>query len=124
LKKLRRVGDPDRLVEVIRENKSILILPDQDIFNMLYVKDIKEEDWRKYNMNPKVYEKLKVIFPNKYNSQMLENEVVFIHYSGKHKPWNEREKYKYKLGDYYFEAERRAYNLVNHQPLLKKGSRL
>ena len=124
LEKLRRVGDPDRLVEAIRENKSILILPDQDIFNMLYVNDIKEEDWRLYNMNPKVYEKLKVIFPNKYNLQMIEDTVVFIHYSGKHKPWNEREKYKYTLGDYYFDAERRAYNLVDHRPLMNKGSRI
>lgn len=124
LEKLRRVGDPERLVEAIRENKAVLILPDQDIFNMLYVNDIKEEDWRIYNMNPKVYEKLKVLFPNKYNIHMIENEVVFIHYSGKHKPWNERDKYKYTLGEYYFKAEQRTYRLVNHQPLTNKGSKL
>lgn len=124
LKKLRQVGDADRIVEAIRENKSVLILPDQDIFNLVYVNDIKEEDWRIFNMNPKVYEKLRVIFPNKYNKTMIDNDVVFIHYSGKHKPWNEREKYKYALGRYYFDYERKAYNLINEQPLFNKGSRV
>src|SRR5699024_2134894 len=26
---------------------------------------------------------------------------VFIHYCGKHKPWNEKEQYRYELGEYY-----------------------
>lgn len=124
LKKLRKEGDADRIIEAIRENKSVLILPDQDIFNLVYVNDIKEEDWRKYNMNPRVYEKLKVLFPNKYNLKMIEKNVVFIHYSGKHKPWNEREKYKYTLGNYYFDFERKAYKLVNEQPAFNKESRV
>ncbi|GEK90460.1 glycosyltransferase family 8 protein [Alkalibacterium kapii] len=123
LEKLRRVGNPDQIVEAIRENKSILILPDQDIFNMLYVNDIKEEDWRIYNMNPKVYEKLKVIFPNKYNFQMIEDKVVFIHYLGKHKPWDKREKYKYELGKYYFEAERKTYDFIDVEPITNKGNK-
>ncbi|HAJ70039.1 MAG: glycosyltransferase family 8 protein [Alkalibacterium gilvum] len=114
MKKLRQVADPDQLVEAIRENKSILILPDQDIFNMLYHNDIKEEDWRIYNMNPKVYEKLKVIFPNRYNFQMIDDKVVFIHYLGKNKPWDKREKYKYALGKYYFEAERKTYSETDY----------
>ncbi|OJF91907.1 glycosyltransferase family 8 protein [Alkalibacterium sp. 20] len=124
LEKLRKVGDANRIVEAIRENKAVLILPDQDIFNLVYVNDIKEEDWRMYNMNPRVYEKLNILFPNKYNLQMIEKEVVFIHYSGKHKPWKEREKYKYTLGNYYFDFERRAYNLGNEQPIFVKGSRV
>ena len=117
LEKLRKIGDAKRIVEAIRENKSVLILPDQDIFNLVYVNDIKEEDWRVYNMDPRVYEKLSILFPNKYNLQMIEKEVVFIHYSGKHKPWKERGKYKYTLGNYYFDYERRTYNLVNEQPI-------
>jgi len=124
LKKLRKTGDPDRIVEAIRDNKSVLILPDQDIFNLLYVNDIKEEDWRIYNMNPKVFEKLKVIFPNKYNVQMIEDEVVFIHYSGKHKPWNERDKYKYTLGNYYFDFEQKTYSKAEVRPLFKKESKV
>lgn len=105
LKKLRSIGNPKEITEAIRENKSILILPDQDIFNLIYVNDILEEDWRIFNMNPRVYEKLNILFPKKYNCAKVESEVVLIHFSGKRKPWNEREKYKYKLGKYFYEVE-------------------
>ena len=109
LEKLRRVGNPDSIIEAIRENKPVLILPDQDIFNLVYVNDILEEDWRFFNMNPKVFEKLKIIFPKKYNYAKVEREVVFIHFAGKHKPWDEREKYRYALGRYFFDVEKRVY---------------
>lgn len=109
LAKLRKIEKADHIVEEIRENKPFLILPDQDIFNLVFVNDIAEEDWRIYNMNPKVYEKLKILFPQKYNYDKVNKNVVFIHYSGKHKPWNERERYKYALGKYYFEIEKNVY---------------
>ncbi|MCC5896239.1 MAG: glycosyltransferase family 8 protein [Alkalibacterium sp.] len=109
VKKLRKIESADHIVDAIRENKPFLILPDQDIFNLVFVNDIAEEDWRVYNMNPRVFEKLKILFPQKYNYDKVNEEVVFIHYSGKHKPWNERERYKYALGKYYFENENKVY---------------
>lgn len=109
LKKLRQIERAEHIVDVIRENKSFLILPDQDIFNLVFNNDILEEDWRIYNMNPKVYEKLKILFPHKFNYAIVEERVVFIHYSGKHKPWNEKEKYRYTLGKYYFDNEAKVY---------------
>lgn len=109
LNKLRKIENADHIVEAIRENKPFLILPDQDIFNLVFVNDIAEEDWRIYNMNPKVFEKLKILFPQKYNYDKVNDDVVFIHYSGKHKPWNERYRYKYALGKYYFEIEKKVY---------------
>jgi lipopolysaccharide biosynthesis glycosyltransferase len=116
VKRLREVGSPEEITEAIKENYPFLLLPDQDIFNLLYDSFVLEEDWRIYNMNPKVYEKLKVLFPHKYNKNWIEENVVFIHYCGKHKPWNEREKYRYALGKYYFEVESRFH------PLFEKGA--
>jgi len=121
LEKLRKIENADHIVETIRENKPFLILPDQDIFNLIFVNDIKEEDWRVYNMNPKVYEKLRILFPQKYNYSKVEENVVFIHYSGKHKPWDEREKYKYALGRYYFEAEKKVYPGLHKLETSRKG---
>lgn len=115
IKRLREVGDPNAIVEAIRENKSFLILPDQDIFNVLYDGCILEEDWRMYNMNPKVYDKLKMLFPHKYSKKWVEDQVVFIHYCGKHKPWKERKKYKYTLGNYYFNAEARVKPMIEKE---------
>lgn len=113
--RLREVGNPQGIVDAIRENKSVLILPDQDIFNLLYDQFVLEADWRMYNMNPKVYEKLKVLFPHKYNEEWIEENVVFIHYCGKHKPWIEREKYRYALGKYYEQAEKEMTSLLQQK---------
>lgn len=124
LTKLRKTADADHIVQSIRENKPFLILPDQDIFNLVFVNDILEEDWRLYNMNPKVYEKLKILFPHKYNMKNVESDVVFIHYSGKHKPWNERDKYKYALGQYYFDYEKKAYPSLFGAASEKRGRHL
>lgn len=124
LTKLRKTADADHIVQSIRENKPFLILPDQDIFNLVFVNDILEEDWRLYNMNPKVYEKLKILFPHKYNMKNVESDVVFIHYSGKHKPWNERDKYKYALGQYYFDYEKKTYPSLFGTASEKRGRHL
>lgn len=121
LNKLRQMEKADQIVESIRENKPFLILPDQDIFNLVFVNDIVEEDWRIYNMNPRVFEKLKILFPQKYNYDNLEEKVVFIHYLGKHKPWMEREKYKYDLGKYYFDIEKEVYPDLIKVQVDKKG---
>lgn len=112
VRKLREKGDPEKIIRAIRDNHPFLILPDQDIFNLLYGQHVLEEDWRIYNMNPKVYEKLKVLFPHKYNKEWIEKSVVFIHFCGKHKPWNERKKYRYTLGSYYFEKEQKLHSSI------------
>lgn len=124
LSKLRKTADADNIIESVRENKPFLILPDQDIFNLLFVNDILQEDWRLYNMNPKVYEKLKILFPHKYNLSNIENEVVFIHYSGKHKPWDERNKYRYALGQYYFDYEKKVHPALYGTAPNKRGRNL
>lgn len=106
LKKLRRIGSSDDIVQSIQKNKNLLILPDQDIFNALYDQDIMKASWKKYNMDPKVFDKLEKIKPSKYNLSWAQENVTFIHFNGKHKPWEERGTYKYSLGRYYFAYEK------------------
>lgn len=89
----------------IELNKNRLLLPDQDVFNHLYWDAILEADWRIYNLDPRYYSKANVVFPKDYNLEWVEEEVVFIHYCGKQKPWNKKEAYKYKLGHYYDQYE-------------------
>lgn len=106
IEKLREQRDPEEISQAVIENKAILILPDQDVFNHLYHEQIKENPWELYNVDPRLYQVFQLVNPESYNQGWLENEVVFIHYAGKHKPWLEREKYKYDLGNYYFEYEK------------------
>lgn len=93
------------ILSVIELYKKRLLLPDQDVFNHLYWDSILEADWRIYNLDPRYYSKANLIFPKDYNVEWVEQEVVFIHYCGKQKPWNKREDYKYKLGEYYYQYE-------------------
>jgi len=107
LERLRKVGNSNDIVQSIYNNKDVLILPDQDVFNALYDQDILKVSWKKYNMDPKVFDKFEKVKPSKYNLSWVQDNVVFIHFSGDHKPWEERENYKYSLGQYYFDYEER-----------------
>lgn len=115
MEKLRRDRNADEIVEAVINNKAVLILPDQDIFNLLYQDEIKSEDWELYNIDPRLYQFFQAIMPEKYNEEWLQEEVVFIHYGGKHKPWVERAKYKMDLGKYYFEYENRLENKIERE---------
>lgn len=110
IEKLRTERNPKEITEAVIENKAVLILPDQDVFNHLYYGKIKEDTWEIYNVDPRLYQLFQLVIPEKYNREWVEEEVVFIHYAGKHKPWIEQEKYKYDLGDYYFKYENRLTN--------------
>lgn len=106
IEKLRTERNPVEISQAVIKNKAILILPDQDIFNHLYHGQIKEASWEIYNVDPRLYQVFQLVSPETYNQGWLEEEAVFIHYAGKHKPWVEREKYKLDLGKYYFEYEK------------------
>lgn len=106
LKTIRKVSSIKEIVTSIEENKNKLILPDQDIFNLLFSDRIEEVDWREYNLPPLVYEFMQRLFPERYSDEWLTEEVKLVHFMGKNKPWKERGDYKYELGKFYFEAER------------------
>lgn len=109
--KIRNKRSAEEIVEAVIKNKAILILPDQDIFNHLYHGEIKDGSWELYNLDPRLYQVGKVVMPESFNEKWLKDNVVFIHYLGKHKPWMEREKYRLDLGKYYFEYENQVKNL-------------
>jgi len=44
----------------------------------------------------------------------VREQVKFIHYMGKSKPWDEREDYKYQLGKFYFETQQEAEEKLPH----------
>jgi lipopolysaccharide biosynthesis glycosyltransferase len=105
IKKLREERQPEEISKAVIQNKSVLILPDQDILNLLYTSEIKNASWELFNLDPRLYQLFHLLKPEVYNEEWLEDEVIFIHYGGKHKPWQEREKYKLDLGKYYFDYE-------------------
>lgn len=102
---IRKTRNREEIFAAIKINKKRLVLPDQDIFNYLYWKEVKEADWQIYNLDARFYSQLNRVFPRKFSNEWVEEKVVFIHYCGKHKPWIERDDYRYKLGEYYYYFE-------------------
>lgn len=96
------------ILDAIDTHKNKLILPDQDIFNLLFSDRIEEVEWREFNMAPFIFEMLTLLFPNEYHMDQVKEEVIFLHYMGENKPWDKREDYKYQLGSFYFEYEKEA----------------
>lgn len=109
--KLRKERSSAEISEAVVDNKAILILPDQDVFNHLYADDIKSEEWEIFNMDPRLYQLFNLVMPEKYNFDWVEEEIVFIHYAGQHKPWLERNTYKMDLGEYYFGYEEKLFKI-------------
>lgn len=111
IEKLRQERNPEEITEAILKNKAVLILPDQDIFNLLYHGEIKSEPWELYNLDPRLYQMFQLLMPDDYNLEWVEEKVVFIHYAGRNKPWLKREDYRLDLGKYYFGYEEQLYKL-------------
>ncbi|WP_277631004.1 glycosyltransferase family 8 protein [Atopococcus tabaci] len=120
---IRRESSLKEIVETIEDSNLLMWLPDQDVFNRLYAGKIKEADWRRYNLGPRMFDQLNFFFPEKYSKAWAENEVVFIHYHGKKKPWKERGNYEYSLGAYYYanEAQLKEFEEEQENRLKERG---
>ena len=113
---LRQETHAEEIVEAIVEKEKVLYLPDQDIFNYLYEDKTGQVPWQYYNLDPRPFTLLARLFPEEYDPDWVENQAVIIHYCGKHKPWLYREKYRYTLGDYWFNYEGKLRAYENSEP--------
>ncbi|MGD9569927.1 MAG: glycosyltransferase family 8 protein [Sedimentibacter sp.] len=113
LKALRKHQNVNDIVEFVQENKSKLLLPDQDIISALYGEKIKLVDSLIYNLSDRILSLYNATQP--YNERLgvnwvRENSVV-IHYCGRNKPWNGR--YMGALDVFYHELNQHDVDLAN-----------
>lgn len=97
IKLLRENQNRDEVYHFIKQNKSKLMLPDQDVISGLYGNKILPLDPYAYNMTEKLLNQ-KYFLPHISERWIKENSVI-IHYCGKNKPWNKL--YKGKLNKFY-----------------------
>jgi lipopolysaccharide biosynthesis glycosyltransferase len=74
------------IYDFVEVNKKKLILPDQDILNGLYSKDIKSIDELLYNYDARFYLYYKL--SSKADMDYIINHTSIIHFCGKKKPWH------------------------------------
>ena len=75
------------IFQYIAKNKNRLLLPDQDVLNALYSRDIKKLDEIKYNYDARYYLYYKLQTNGKVNMDYIMRNTAIIHFCGKNKPW-------------------------------------
>ena len=73
----------------VRKHEKELILPDQDVFNILYGKQTLPVDDVIWNYDVRNYSKYLFRSAGKHNLNWVMQNTVVLHFCGKNKPWQE-----------------------------------
>ncbi|QOX65806.1 glycosyltransferase family 8 protein [Anoxybacterium hadale] len=90
LAQLRKEADEREIFRFVEENRAKLVMPDQDILNALYAKQIKSLDELYYNYDARYYIYYKLTTNGSFDMDRVINETVFLHFCGKKKPWSKK----------------------------------
>ena len=87
LERQRRMIDESAIFQFVEDNQSKLIMPDQDILNALYSRQIKELDEKLYNYDARHYRYYFIKTSGQCDMDFVLNHTVILHFCGKKKPW-------------------------------------
>ncbi|MEA5015692.1 MAG: glycosyltransferase family 8 protein [Candidatus Limiplasma sp.] len=82
-----KINEEDIYAFVAR-HKNHLYLPDQDILNALYSKEIKKIDELKYNYDARYYQYNKILSNGTVDMEYVMRNTSILHFCGKKKPWH------------------------------------
>ncbi|HHY81970.1 MAG TPA: glycosyltransferase family 8 protein [Clostridiales bacterium] len=102
----RKHVDEETIYSFVEKNRSKLIMPDQDIINALYSKQIKCVDEKLYNYDTRYYKYYKAITNNACDMDYIMKNTVFLHFCGRKKPWHKN--YSGKFHSLYKQYEKWA----------------
>lgn len=83
----RELIKEQEIFDFVKENKSKLIMPDQDIINALYSKYIKNLEEKLYNYDARYFSYYKIMSSGKWDMEYVLRNTVILHFCGKKKPW-------------------------------------
>lgn len=78
---------PQVIFDYVRENRSLLILPDQDVLNGLYGQHILALDEQRYNYDVRKYREYRLQSCGEHDAAWVMENTVILHFCGKRKPW-------------------------------------
>lgn len=97
----------EEIFEFVKKNRTKLIMPDQDIMNMIYNQEIKALDEKRYNYDARYYQYYKLRSGGQCDMDYVIRNTVFLHFCGKKKPW--RSNYSGKFHALYKHYEKMAF---------------
>ncbi|NTU89242.1 MAG: glycosyltransferase family 8 protein [Actinobacteria bacterium] len=100
----RKLVSDVRILDSIEQNKMKLLLPDQDLFNILYAKWIKNVPEIIYNYDTRFYRSYKMLSSGETDVNYIMHNTVFMHFCGPSKPW--KKNYNGRFGALYKHYEK------------------
>jgi len=107
LKLHRQFIDETAIYDFVEKNRAKLIMPDQDILNALYGKQIKSVDEKIYNYDTRYYNYYKITSGYIWDMEHVIRNTIILHFCGKKKPW--KKGYNGKFLSLYKHYEKQAF---------------
>ncbi len=83
----REKVDEQAIYDFVDEFRNRLVLPDQDILNALFSKEIKPLDEKLYNYDARYYRYYNLTTGGEWDMDHVMRNTVILHFCGKKKPW-------------------------------------
>mgnify|MGYP004441636677 FL=1 len=97
LNKARKIVKKEDVFDCVRKREKDLLLPDQDVFNILYGKEtlaVPDEVW---NYDVRNYGKYKILSSGKFDLNGVMQNTSVLHFCGKNKPWKKNYTNRFKI---------------------------
>lgn len=89
LERARELVSASDVFDCVSRYEKKLILPDQDVFNILYGKDTLAVDDVLWNYDVRNFSKYMIRSTGKYDFGWVIQNTSILHFCGKNKPWND-----------------------------------
>lgn len=90
LPRIREEVRQEEIFTYVRQNRSKLILPDQDVLNGLYGGKILEIDECLYNYDARKYREYLIASQGEKDMKWVMEHTSLLHFCGKRKPWQKK----------------------------------
>lgn len=93
----RKLVTSEDVFGCVSEHEKELILPDQDVFNILYGKQTMPVEDVIWNYDVRNYSKYRIRSTGKYDLNWVMQNTAILHFCGKNKPWNVEYKNPFRM---------------------------
>lgn len=108
LPRIREHVYPQVIFDYVRENRALLVLPDQDVLNALYGQFILALDEQLYNYDVRKYREYNLASSGEHNMAWVMENTAILHFCGKRKPWKRSSNSRFSiLYRHYMQLEKR-----------------
>lgn len=90
LVKAQKMVKTEDIFNCVRERMDTLLLPDQDVFNLLYGAYTLQLDDNIWNYDARYFSAYQLKSEGKCNIDWVMRNTVFLHFCGKQKPWKSK----------------------------------